>query len=303
MRPGEPPDFEFGTTTSPCPRWAGEGRLVELSAPWAARRADRQGRPRLGHAAGGRTGRQGLYACPWLATHHVHVWRSLLERAGFQLADIPKEWEPFWSFWCDRVQPAVRKASGGDDVWGVGVTMSAEASDTMPGLGQFADAYTATGQPWGPSLADDPAAQATLVEGLAGYTAIYKKGCTPPDRRLDQSRQQRRLPRPERRDDDQHRGSRSRTRSGESGRRTTPERGDHRLAERRLRGAAAPRGQPNGRRYSGRRAHARRRWSSCGSWSGTAGSRSGRASRATATCRCRSCSTSRSGSTRATRTG
>ena len=44
------------------------------------------------------------------ATNHVHVWRSLLEQAGFTLADIPKEWEAFWSFWCDRVQPAVRKA-------------------------------------------------------------------------------------------------------------------------------------------------------------------------------------------------
>ena len=65
-----------------------------------------------------------------LATHHVHVWKSLLERAGFTLADIPKEWEAFWSFWCDRVQPAVRKALGRDDVWGVGLPMSAASVDT-----------------------------------------------------------------------------------------------------------------------------------------------------------------------------
>ena len=59
-----------------------------------------------------RTGRRGLYALPMgRDTNHVHVWRSLLERAGFTLADIPKEWEPFWSFWCDQVQPAVRKAT------------------------------------------------------------------------------------------------------------------------------------------------------------------------------------------------
>ena len=60
-------------------------------------------------------------------TNHVHVWKSLLERAGLTLADIPKEWEPFWSFWCDKVQPAVRKATGRDDVWGVGLPMSAAA--------------------------------------------------------------------------------------------------------------------------------------------------------------------------------
>jgi multiple sugar transport system substrate-binding protein len=35
------------------------------------------------------------------ATHHVHVWKSLLERARFTLADIPKEWNAFWSLGCD----------------------------------------------------------------------------------------------------------------------------------------------------------------------------------------------------------
>ena len=65
--------------------------------------------------------------CRWAATtNHVHVWKSLLERAGFTLEDIPKEWEAFWSFWCDQVQPAVRKATGRDDIWGVGLAMSGE---------------------------------------------------------------------------------------------------------------------------------------------------------------------------------
>ena len=60
-------------------------------------------------------------------SNHVHVWKSLLERAGFTLADIPKEWETFWSFWCDQVQPAVRRATGRDDIWGVGLPMWAAA--------------------------------------------------------------------------------------------------------------------------------------------------------------------------------
>ena len=65
-------------------------------------------------------------------THHIHVWQNLLERAGFSLADIPQDWEAFWSFWCDRVQPAVRQATGRDDIWGVGLPMSVEtATPTM----------------------------------------------------------------------------------------------------------------------------------------------------------------------------
>ena len=90
----------------------------------------------------GKTGRRGLYALPMgRASNHLHVWNSLLERAGFTLADIPKEWEAFWSFWCDQVQPAVRKALGRDDIWGVGLPMSAAASDTEDELLQFQLAY------------------------------------------------------------------------------------------------------------------------------------------------------------------
>ena len=89
-----------------------------------------------------RPGRRGLYALPiGRYSNHVHVWNSLLERAGFTLADIPKEWEAFWSFWCDHVQPAVRKATGRDDVWGVGLPMSAAADDTDEQFLQFELAY------------------------------------------------------------------------------------------------------------------------------------------------------------------
>ena len=72
-----------------------------------------------------RTGQKALYGLPMgRTTNHVHVWKSLLERAGFTLADIPKEWDAFWSFWCDQVQPAVRQATGRDDIWGIGLSMS-----------------------------------------------------------------------------------------------------------------------------------------------------------------------------------
>ena len=115
-------------------------------------------------------------------TNHVHVWLSLLERAGFRREDIPTEWEPFWSFWCDTVQPAVRKALGRQDVWAVGVPMSARGNDTGRGVAQFVYAYTeAWPTPTGPSLLHDPAARTALVKALAGYTALWRKGCTPPD--------------------------------------------------------------------------------------------------------------------------
>ena len=116
-------------------------------------------------------------------SNHVHVWNSLLERAGFTLADIPKEWEAFWSFWCDQVQPAVRKALGRDDIWGVGLPMSAAATaDTEDELPQFQLAY---GTPWLDRdrrlQVDDPAVRAGIIKAMNAYTAIWRKGCTPPD--------------------------------------------------------------------------------------------------------------------------
>src|SRR5947209_17220244 len=123
-------------------RWAAEDRLVDLTDVVGSLAAlfdpdllD------LGTATNS-AGRRGLYALPMgQFTNHVHVWLSLLEKAGFRREDIPAEWEPFWSFWCDRVQPAVRKALGRQDVWAVGAPMSAGVTDTARGVGQFVSAY------------------------------------------------------------------------------------------------------------------------------------------------------------------
>jgi multiple sugar transport system substrate-binding protein len=183
---GLPPDFlwGFGPTTNKADQWAYEDRLADLAEPMGPLRelfdADALDQATL---LNGRTGRSALYVLPMgRLTNHVHVWRNLLEGAGFTLADIPKEWEAFWSFWCDKVQPAVRRSTGRDDIWGVGLAMSVEAVDTASELEQFAWAYTPYWPlPAGWSLAHTPAARAIYIQALEAYAAIHKKGCTPPD--------------------------------------------------------------------------------------------------------------------------
>jgi multiple sugar transport system substrate-binding protein len=60
--------------------------------------------------------------------------------------------------------------------------MSAGITDTLRSVNQFIYAYTeAWPTPSGPELLHDPAARTALIKGLEAYTAIYKKGCTPPD--------------------------------------------------------------------------------------------------------------------------
>jgi multiple sugar transport system substrate-binding protein len=125
-----------------------------------------------------------LYALPvGRISNHVHIWNSLLERAGFTLADIPKQWEAFWSFWCDRVQPALRKAIGRQDIWAVGLPMSIAATvDTEFELTQFQLAYQASWLSRDRRVqVDDPAVRAGMVRAMGAYTEIWRKGCTPPD--------------------------------------------------------------------------------------------------------------------------
>jgi multiple sugar transport system substrate-binding protein len=80
------------------------------------------------------------------------------------------------------VQPAVRRATGRDDVWGVGLAMSIEANDTFVQFEQFMQAYQAnyvTRE--GELIIDDPEIRRRLIKAMDSYTAIYLKGCTPPD--------------------------------------------------------------------------------------------------------------------------
>jgi multiple sugar transport system substrate-binding protein len=124
-----------------------------------------------------------MYALPiGQYRQYAHVWKNLLEEAGFTLEDIPREWEAFWSFWCDQVQPAVRRATGRADLWGVGLSMSAGDSDTAGQFDQFAAAYDADYVTRdGRLVIDDPEVRRRNIKAIDSYTAIYRKGCTPPD--------------------------------------------------------------------------------------------------------------------------
>ncbi len=182
---GQPPDFVFGLdATFSSGQWAYEDRLIDLSdeiLPFASLfDPDALAAATLFDASpGGRA----LYALPMgFSTNHVHVWKSLLEQAGFTLKDVPRQWEAFWAFWCDQVQPAVRRATSRDDIYAVGLAMSAKANDTHIEFEQFIQAYEAdyvTRE--GKLVIDDPEIRSQLIRAMDSYTAIWRKGCTPPD--------------------------------------------------------------------------------------------------------------------------
>ena len=181
---GELPDFAVAQDIIDyTAQWAFDDRLVDLSDA-IGHFADMFDADALawGTLLDARTGQKALYALPiGRSTNHIHVWASLLKLAGLTLADVPRQWDAFWSFWCDQVQPAVRQALGRDDIWGVGLPMSVLADGTQFEFFHFvaanqADYVTRDGQ----LVIDDPKIRRGLVEALDSYTGIYRKGCTPP---------------------------------------------------------------------------------------------------------------------------
>jgi multiple sugar transport system substrate-binding protein len=177
---GHPPDFLFAlTSVLHIPRWAYEDRLVDLGEVVApSRDLFDSDVIEVSTLLNGKTGQRGLNALPMGRNSiHIHVWTSLLERAGFTLEDIPKTWEEFWSFWCDRVQPAVRRSLGRDNIWGTGLAMSSSAADTDDNLLQFELAYDSAwlSQDQRPQF-DRPGIRAGIIRALGAYTELWRKG-------------------------------------------------------------------------------------------------------------------------------
>ena len=181
---GTPPDLAFGYNLPEyVAPWAFRDRLVDLTdavGPFA-NLFDPEVLDQV-QLLNGAARQKAFYGLPiGRSTDHLHVWKSLLERAGFTLADIPKAWQPFWAFWCEKVQPAVRHATGREDIWGIGLPMS----PTLDTVYQFLQAVAAYDGAYvtrqGDLVIDDAHVRHRLIEAMASYTEIHRSGCAPPD--------------------------------------------------------------------------------------------------------------------------
>ena len=95
-------------------RWAFEGRLEDISDiinPIKDRFAPNTVETTF--LQNDKAKKKAYYAFPLKQqTMHIEYWSDMLQQAGFKESDIPKDWKGYWSFWCDKVQPAYRRASG-----------------------------------------------------------------------------------------------------------------------------------------------------------------------------------------------
>ena len=181
---GSPPDvayadvYDFQVTA----KWAFDGKLEDISSvisPIRARFAPNTVETTFLYNDAAKT--RAYYAFPIKQqTMHIEYWIDMLAAAGFKETDIPTDWKGYWSFWCDKVQPAYRQKSGSRG-FGIGMPMGVDSSDSFYSFLTFMDAYNVKlVNDSGKLLVDDPAVRSGLIAALTDYTQPYVKGCSPP---------------------------------------------------------------------------------------------------------------------------
>jgi multiple sugar transport system substrate-binding protein len=181
---GTPPDVAYADVYDfqVAGKWAFEGKLEDVSDvinPIKDRFA-----PNTVETAflyNDKAKKKAYYAFPLKQqTMHIQYWIDLLEQAGFKESDIPKGWKDYWAFWCDKVQPGLRKASGSRS-YGIGQPLGVDSSDSFYSFLTFMDAYDVKlVDEDGKLLVDDPKVKQGLAGALKDYTDVYAKGCAPP---------------------------------------------------------------------------------------------------------------------------
>jgi multiple sugar transport system substrate-binding protein len=181
---GTPPDvayadvYDFQVTG----KWAFEGKLEDITSIIEPMKGEfAPNTVETTYLWNDKDKKRAYYAFPLKRqTMHIQYWIDMLEGAGFKTSDIPTAWKDYWSFWCEKVQPAARQASG-KKVYGIGVPMGVDSSDSFYSFLTFMDAYNVKlVDDAGKLLVDDPKVKEGLIGALTDYTAPYLNGCVPP---------------------------------------------------------------------------------------------------------------------------
>src|SRR5207237_8276386 len=109
-----------------------------------------------------------------------HIWRPLVEKAGFNMEDVPKTWDAFYDFF-KEVQKKL-KAQGMRNVYGLGLNVTTNGVDPNNVFNYFLIAYGGEGivTKDGKLHLDDPKVKEAAVKALTYPATAYKEGFVPP---------------------------------------------------------------------------------------------------------------------------
>ena len=125
--------------------------------------------------------KRNIYGVPYTVGASMnHIWRPLVEKAGYQMSDIPKTWDAFYDFF-KEVQKKLR-AQGMRNVYGLGFQLAAIGGDSNARFNDFVIAYGGRDivTKDGKLHLDDPKVRKAAIEALTYPTTAYKEGFVPP---------------------------------------------------------------------------------------------------------------------------
>src|SRR5258707_2201824 len=128
------------------------------------------------------TKKRGVYYVPFKTTvQPFHIWNSLVEKAGYKLAEAPKTWDAFWDFF-KPMQKELR-GKGMRGVYALGLqpttTGPADGNNTFHAF-MIANGGNGIVTTDGKPRPDDPEVPEAEIKALAYITTAFKEGYVPP---------------------------------------------------------------------------------------------------------------------------
>ena len=181
MTSGEVPDLFPANPAEVGALFAWQGKLTDVSDVVATQKAQYSETALLSaQFYNSVTKQRSFYGVPYTgATLPFHIWNSLVEKAGYRLADAPKTWDAFWDFF-KPVQDKLRD-QGVRGVYALGLQVTSNGVDPNNTFHYFLIAYggkdIATRD--GKLHLDDPAVKEAAIKALTYPTTAYKNGYVP----------------------------------------------------------------------------------------------------------------------------
>jgi multiple sugar transport system substrate-binding protein len=124
--------------------------------------------------------RRAYYTIPWkMASVPFHIWKSLVEKAGYKASDIPNTWTKFLDFF--KPMQAKLQAQGMRHTYSYGWEVSTIGVDPLNTFNAFMIAYGGKDlvTPDGKLHARDPQVRAAVIKALTRLSADFKEGYVP----------------------------------------------------------------------------------------------------------------------------
>jgi multiple sugar transport system substrate-binding protein len=109
-----------------------------------------------------------------------HIWKPLVERAGYTMEDLPRTWDAFYDFF-KEVQTKLR-AQGVRNVYGLGLQVTTNGVDPSFLFNYFLIAYGGQGivTKDGKLHLNDPKVREAAIKAMTYPATAYKDGFVPP---------------------------------------------------------------------------------------------------------------------------